>query len=678
MMNRRQFHQTVAATAATLALGGKLSHSATAGPASLPADPLPAGASARLGCNRLWHQWPASNPGLNDLTFSPDGRYLATLGYQDDHVFIWSIPDGRAVRDWEPQIVDRGGDLLWTEQGLYIASSGGLSLWEPLSASLIHRFSDDAMRGLARSADGRLVATTSYIRGTVGLWDTRHQPIAQFFAEIDGKRIAFPERGDFLLSASFSRCGRWLAAGGYSHRHTGHVGGLVHLWDIAARWHLVRFLTRGGPVGKLAFTATGQLLTADWTGTISLWDVPEGRLVRDWPRPSRGNVDQGLAVNASGQIAVQREDGVRLWHAEPSRETLLCPARGFSNLAYSEDGRFVAVGHGSGRVDLYDTATGADLSPPDRHSTHVDWVEVTPDGTTCLAFLGYASPHHVNEIVLRDTRSGARLEATPPPNWQPLALAPVGPRIAGRLNESRLAIWNWASGDIEVHPEFDPRAVAWHPDGQTLVVASNGEVATWHPATGRGKRQPVSSPAAIVALAVAAEDQAVALSDRGNLFVWQLDRDDPPCRPAVPVQTYRRDSLSARWPLALGADGLSVAVTFGDGIVYAGSATGDQLRAVYTHPQGEEDTEDGHTVLVRYTPAGRLLIAGTCTALRDNDWWYTSVVTDGLSGEVVLRTPPQRLWPTALALSPDGRMLLTGYEDGTLLVWPLCPGKAGG
>src|SRR5262245_7727812 len=117
MMNRREFHQTVAATAATLALDGKLPHSAAAAPASLPPDPLPAGAAARLGYNRLWHQWPASNPGLNDLTFSPDGRYLATLGYQDDHVFIWSVSDGRAVCDWEPQEVDRGGDLLWTEQG---------------------------------------------------------------------------------------------------------------------------------------------------------------------------------------------------------------------------------------------------------------------------------------------------------------------------------------------------------------------------------------------------------------------------------------------------------------------------------------------------------------------------------------------------------------------------------
>src|SRR6516162_6540101 len=188
MMNRRDFHQTVTAAAATLALGGKLPNAAPAGPASRAPDPLPAGATARLGCNRLWHLWPASNPGLNDLTFSPEGRYLATLGYQDDHVGIWSVPDGEPIRDWEPQDADRGGSLLWTEQGLYVSSGGGLSLWEPLTASLIHRFTDDSSRGLAVSADGRWVAATGYINAWVDLWDTRTRlPVAQFNTDADGK-----------------------------------------------------------------------------------------------------------------------------------------------------------------------------------------------------------------------------------------------------------------------------------------------------------------------------------------------------------------------------------------------------------------------------------------------------------------------------------------------------------
>jgi hypothetical protein len=34
------------------------------------------------------------------------------------------------------------------------------------------------------------------------------------------------------------------------------------------------------------------------------------------------------------------------------------------------------------------------------------------------------------------------------------------------------------------------------------------------------------------------------------------------------------------------------------------------------------------------------------------------------------------MWSAALALTPDGRTLLTGHGDGTILVWPLGPKRA--
>jgi WD40 repeat protein len=536
---------------------------------------------------------------------------------------------------------------------------------------------DNGRRGLAVSADGQWVAAAAFIEGYVDLWDTRTRlRVARLDADAEPK----PRRqfclDNVLLAVAFSRCGRWLAAGGYTHGQP-HTAGLVHVWDLAARRHLVRFFTASGPVGRLTFTPEGHLLTADWFGTVALWEPLEGRAVRGRPTSHSGSVYHGLSVNASGRIVLQREDGVCLWHPDPSQETVLCPARGSSNLAYSDDGRFVAAGRPSGRVDLYDAVTGADVSPPDRHTTHVESIELTADGTVCLACLGSFSEPQAREIVLRDMRSGARPAATPPAEfWRPLALAPAGTRVAGRLGESRLAVWDWASGDVRVHSSFDPQVIAWHPDGQTLLAAAgSGEMVTWHPETGLGRCQPAPRSVPVLDMAVAAGGRAAVLSGEGDLFVWQLDRDEPPRRLAVPPRPSRPDDRCAERPLALAPDGLSVAVTYGDGVVHAGPADGGELRRVYTHPPGEEEAEDGHSVILRYTPAGRLLIAGTCTSLRDGHWWYAHVVTDGRSGEVVWWSPPRPQWATAMALSPDGRSLLTGHEDGTLLVWPLVPGS---
>lgn len=681
-MNRREFHQTVAATAATLAVRGSLSPAVAAASVPLTPDPLPVGAVARLGCNRLWHQWPASNPGLSDLTFSPDGRYLATLGAEDDHLFIWSLPDGRPVRDWEPQLVDRGGNLLWTEKGLYIATSGGLSLWEPLSATLIHRFTDDPMRGLARSPDGRCLAATTFTDGEVQTWDVlTQQPLAKLFILINGKRRTTWD--DFLLSVSFSRCGRWLAAGGYHHGPKGEIVGCIHCWDLTSRRHLIGFAIRGGPVGKLAYTSTGQLLTGDWFGNVALWEVPEGRLVRSTSGLLKKGIFHSLAVNVSGQIAVQRENGVYRWHPNPEREALLCPAHGFPHLAYSNDGRFVAVGAYSGRVELYDTITKTELSPPNRHKVRVDNIELTADGAICLSFLRdfQRNPNSEDETVLRDTHTGARLLATPPPTWQPLALAPVGTRIAGRQGESRLIVWDWVSGQTWGHPEISPRTVAWHPDGQTLLITGeNGTVLTWEPTTGQEKRQPVTSSARFMAVALA-ESRAVALNEAGELFVWRLDRPDPPRCLSLPAKPTNRDCWPpAQRPLALAPDGKSIAVTYGNGVVYTGSVRSKKLRAVYTHPLGDRSGGGDHSTIdgVHYTPAGRLLLTGLDTVLRDHDWWYMNFVMDGLRGKMLWRSSPQQFSATAQALTLDGKRLFTGYDDGTLLIWPLDPEKKGG
>jgi WD40 repeat protein len=351
---------------------------------------------------------------------------------------------------------------------------------------------------------------------------------------------------------------------------------------------------------------------------------------------------------------------------------LLCPAQGYPHLAYSNDGRFVAVGAGNGRVSLYDARSGADLSPSDRHRSGVGHIEMTADATVCLACLGHHGWQEKGELVLRDLRTGARIEATAPKDFLPLTLAPVGIRIAGWLSESQLAVWDWSTGDVKVHPELKVRSAAWHPRGHVLMMlADNNEVTSWSPGTGRTKREPLSCPSPIIGIAVSAQGRAAALSDKGDLFVWQLGRDDSPSRLTVPVPTSKQQYIRRPWPVVIAPDGLAAAVTYGDGIVYAGPLAGGEFRAVYTHPAREKDAEDGPSVVIHYTSGGRLLVGGICTSLRDNEWWYTIVVTDGMSGEEVWRSPPQLMYTAPLAFCPDGERLLSGNDDGTLLVWPL-------
>src|SRR5262245_51845833 len=146
-MDRRQFHKTVltgAAAAAGLPVAAGQA-SAAAPPAPLPPHPgdaLPPGAAARLGTTRFWHLVERGNEGVNALAFSPDGRTLAALGYQDGCISLWEVPSGRMLRKWDADKADRCGELAFSPCGRFLAcgSNDGVRLWDPSTGQLDRQF----------------------------------------------------------------------------------------------------------------------------------------------------------------------------------------------------------------------------------------------------------------------------------------------------------------------------------------------------------------------------------------------------------------------------------------------------------------------------------------------------------------------------------------------------------
>src|SRR5262245_39073440 len=97
-----------------------------------PDDPLPEGAWVRLGTNRLDRVVRARNSGICRIAFSPDGRYLLALGYQDDEGSLWELPGGREV--WRRELgcgVDRGAGVAFSPDGqLLVIGNSGLKVFE--------------------------------------------------------------------------------------------------------------------------------------------------------------------------------------------------------------------------------------------------------------------------------------------------------------------------------------------------------------------------------------------------------------------------------------------------------------------------------------------------------------------------------------------------------------------
>jgi WD40 repeat protein len=197
---------------------------------------------------------PAHKDLILNLAFSPDGKLLATCGY-DRLIKLWDVAGGREVRTL--------------------------------------RDHSDAVYGLAFSPDGRLLASAAADRA-VKVWDVA----------TGGRLYTLGESTDWLYAAAWSPDGRHLAAGG--------VDKSIRVWEVSASGGRLAesVFAHEGPVVRLAYSADGQTLySVSEDRTAKAWDTARMTERRVYPRQPEAVL--ALAVRPDHkQLALGRYDGV--------------------------------------------------------------------------------------------------------------------------------------------------------------------------------------------------------------------------------------------------------------------------------------------------------------------------------------------------------------------------------
>ncbi|MEU6512280.1 WD40 repeat domain-containing protein [Streptomyces sp. NPDC046942] len=147
------------------------------------------------------------------------------------------------------------------------------------------------------------------------------------------------------------------------------AGPLVHSWDVtdpahpSASWS-VRLPT-GTDYAQFAFRPDGKLFALyDDTGTLRLWDVRRDRLVGPPVKVSIGRLDGPLAFSPDGtRLALIAPSGdydrrPEVWDVSdpdsPTRQFYMPAASAFYSLAFTPDGKTLAVVRASAGIDLWD------------------------------------------------------------------------------------------------------------------------------------------------------------------------------------------------------------------------------------------------------------------------------------------------------------------------------------
>jgi hypothetical protein len=204
--------------------------------------------------DKLSHQISAHRDHIYDLSFSPDGKVLATCGY-DRVIHLWDTSTGKLIRDLKDH--------------------------------------SDAVYAIAFSPDGKLLASGAADRA-VKIWYVA-----------SGKRLyTLSESTDWVYAVAWHPSGKQLAAAG--------VDKSIRVWETTATGGKVvhAVFAHEGAVTRIAYSTDGKTLySLSEDRTAKAWDATA--MTERTVYPAQPETPLALAVRPDrAQVAIGRYDGV--------------------------------------------------------------------------------------------------------------------------------------------------------------------------------------------------------------------------------------------------------------------------------------------------------------------------------------------------------------------------------
>jgi WD40 repeat protein/serine/threonine protein kinase len=493
--------------------------------------------------------------------------------------------------------------------------------------------------GIALSPDGTLGVSVSE-DDTVRVWDAA-----------GGRELHCLPGHRALEAVAFSPDGKWFATGGAE----------LILWEAATARKLHTLKVKAGVFG-LAFSPDSRSVAASYgfqEAVVRLWDVANGEL--------KGTFD--------------------------------VPAADADHVAFSPDGKFLAVGGAAGgaagSATVWDLATGKVQRTFPKTYGQLHGLDFSPDSKSlAAAHLFSATAWDVATGKEQYTlEAGARLQT-----FLSIRYSPDGGRLATGNTDGVVRLWEAGSGrpltPLSLHGALlSHNPVAFSGDGHFLAACGQyNTILVWE--LDAARRNPVHKihqyPVYCAASAPDGKWVATAADTRGFAHLAVVGWAPPGAELKVwdPATGAVRQTLKYPLPLvnslAVSPDGLRLAAAGGaalEGVDAGGRGPGQIV--VWDVGTGQEQlaikTDSGPFASVAFSPDGSRLLS-ICSSgeirvydAKTGDHCFShktrSLGLDGMSME--------RL--RAAAFSPDGRLLAAAGTDagvhGPVAVWEVATGK---
>jgi WD40 repeat protein len=506
---------------------------------------------------------PAQYAPMNDVAFSPDGKYVVTAS---DAAQVWDIATGQPVG--KPMRFPLVGEGDYFEPASGRSATAALRvMFGPNTNSVI-----TVWRSTVLVWDVRSGRCQSYVGGqderlylVPSLWSAGILPQLSAIGDLViqsarlctapasrdevsdavlapgrklvlvgfGKRVIFfdlttgketgkpLEHPDVVKTLAISPDSKWIAAAGNN--------GTVMLWDAATRE--LRGGRKGGGRGAcVAFSQDNRLLAITGAdGNAMLLEHSTGKQV-GWPLAIGGPAHTVEFSSSNQLVAVARVDGlVQCWDVRNGRKALP-PLTGANKLhsATLDEGRVFSI---TGKIKA------ARFSPDGKqYLTATRNLVLLWDLALSPPAEEYVQPPADRADVLHQARIALSLDA------KLLLRLPNSELIIrdkkARAPEARL----YDSSTLRARPTALPGPKATHaafrPDGQEVALAgSDGTVRVWHVASGKLQRSMEHGKSALWLVSYSPDGHLLATASvDGTARVWQQDG-----RPATPLLNHQGD-----------------------------------------------------------------------------------------------------------------------------------------
>ncbi|HRI58851.1 MAG TPA: caspase family protein [Saprospiraceae bacterium] len=571
--------------------------------------------------------------GLQDIAFSPDGKYVLT-GSTDHTAKLWDLK-GHEIQTFTGH-KNSVESVAFSPDGKRVLTGSTDStaiLWD-LYGKVIQTFTGhgELIESAVFSPDGKYILTGGG-DNKARLWSVDDGRIIQTFKghKKDVNTVAFsPDGKQILTSSKDSTAKIWNLNGEVVQTFTGHKG----------------------KVKSAVFSPDGkQVLTGSDDKTAKLWSL-DGQVVQTFT----GHQDQvNMAVfspDGSRILTSSHDQMAKLWSLDGKViRTFEGPASNPMRVtvAFSPDGRQVLTGYKNGSAKLWDL-NGRPIQIFQGHSKGVYSLAVSPDGKQMLAGNtdGTAKLWNLAGNEVRTCRSHTDGVTS-------AAFSPAGQALTGS-KDYKAKLWDMKGRLLKTFENPDAvAAVAFSPDGKQVLTGSGTEAKLWNPDGSEGL---TFTDGESIVNAVAFSPACPGCAGNGKRVLTGGGTEAKLWGPdGQVIQSFQGHG---KWvtSVAFSPDGKQILTGSEDKTAKLWDASGQVIQTLTGHTKGISSVD--------FSPDGKRMLTGSFDKTAKL-WDMNGRVLQTFTGHA------QEIY--SAVFMPDGKFVVTGSFDNTVKLWDAASGK---